>query len=317
MSQPTVNDVHTDAILSNILVAFLTLGQGFASTQAFPVVGVEKQSDKYYVYPKDAWFRDEAQKRRHGTESVGSGWELSTDSYYADLWAIHKDIGDDVRWNSDPAIDLERDATAFIAGKMLLRMERDWTAKYFTAGVWGTSTTPTNLWNDYAASDPIGDIQTAQTTILLATGHKPNKLIIGHRVKNALKNHPDILARIQYNGVTQIVTNDILAQIFEVEQVVVAEGIYNSAQEGATASMSFIAGNHALLVYAPRAAGIQVASAGYTFMWNKIPGGIGRPGRIKKFRMEELSSDRVEGEAAWAHKVVSAELGYFFNGAVA
>lgn len=317
MSQPTVHDVHTDAILSNILVAFLTHGRGFASTRAFPVVGVEKQSDKYYVLPKGAWFRDEAQKRRHGAESVGSGWDVSTDTYYTDLWAIHKDIGDDVRWNADPAMDLERLATDFVAQRLLTRMERDWTAKYFVNGVWGTSTTPLNLWSDYTSSNPIGDVQTAVTAMLLATGFRPNKFIIGHEVFNALKNHPDILARIQYNGVTQIVTEDILAQIFGVSEVIVSEGIYNSAQEGQTDSMAFIAGKHALLVYAPPAAGIQVASAGYTFMWNKIPGGIGRPGKITKFRMEEIKSDRIEGEAAWTHKIISSELGYFFNSVVA
>src|SRR5687768_900546 len=127
MPQPTTNDVHTDAILSNVLVAFLTHGRGFASTQAFPVVGVERQSDKYYVIPKGAWFRDEAQKRRHGAESVGSGFEVSTDTYYAHMWAIHKDIPDDVRWNADPAFDLERMSTEFVAQRMLTRMERDWT----------------------------------------------------------------------------------------------------------------------------------------------------------------------------------------------
>src|SRR5688500_8184161 len=98
MPQPTLRDVHTDSILTNVLVSYLNRGRGFVSTRAFPIVSVDKQSDKYYIYPKGDWFRDEAQKRRSGAESVGSGYTLSSDTYYADVWAIHKDVDDQLRW---------------------------------------------------------------------------------------------------------------------------------------------------------------------------------------------------------------------------
>jgi hypothetical protein len=38
--------------------------------------------------------------------------------------------------------------------------------------------------------------------------------------------------------------------------------------------------------------------------------------RIKRFRMEHLASDRIEGEMAYDFKVVATELGYMMNAAV-
>jgi len=39
--------------------------------------------------------------------------------------------------------------------------------------------------------------------------------------------------------------------------------------------------------------------------------------RVKRFRMEELASDRVEIEMAYSHKLVASDLGVFFNNCVA
>ena len=38
--------------------------------------------------------------------------------------------------------------------------------------------------------------------------------------------------------------------------------------------------------------------------------------RIKRFRMEQIASDRIEGEMAFAAKLVAADLGVFFEDAV-
>jgi hypothetical protein len=316
MPQPTLRDVHTDAILTNVLVSYFNRNVRLVAPRVFPIVSVDKQSDKYYIYPKGDWFRDEAQKRRSGAESVGSGYTLSSDTYLADVWAIHKDIDDQLRWNADPAIDLERDATMFVGNRIALRMERQWADTFFKTGVWGTDVTVTAQWSDYGASDPIGDIQNAQTTMLQATGFMPNKLVVGHQVMNALMNHPDIVDRYKYTG-GPVITEAILAQLFGVDEVLVARGVYNASQEGQTDSMQFIHGKNALLVYAPAQAGIQVASAGYTFMWRNLQGSIGQPAVVRKFRMEPIRSDRIEGEAAWDHKVIASDLGVFFGSVVA
>jgi hypothetical protein len=76
-------------------------------------------------------------------------------------------------------------------------------------------------------------------------------------------------------------------------------------------------GKHALLAYVRPNPGIRSITAGATFMWRGISGGLGQNVAISRFRMEKLKADRIEIEMAYVHKVIASDLGYFFNGAVA
>jgi hypothetical protein len=313
--QPTSRDVHVDSILTNVSVNYMNEQQNFIAPRVFPAVPVDKQSDKYYIYTKDDWFRDEAQKRGDVTESVGSGYTLSTTGYFCDVWALHKDVGDQLRRNADPAIDVDGDATRFVMQRMLMRMERQWTAEFFTTGVWATDITPASLWSDYGASDPIEDIETGKEAILTTTGYLPNTLVVGYQVWRKLKHHPMIIDRYKNTNDT-VMTEGLVARVFEIERILVARGIVNTGNEGETSSFSFIQGKHALLCYVPPAAGLNTPSAGYTFLWRGVSEGLGDPVVMRRFRREELKADRIEGEIAFDHKVIGSDLGYFFNGAV-
>lgn len=314
--QPTSRDVHVDAILTNISVAYMNERSNFIASRVFPSVPVDRQSDLFYVFTKDDWFRDEAQKRGDATESVGSGYTLSTLPYFCDVWAIHKNIGDQLRANADAGIDLDADATRFVTSRLLLRLERAWAAEFFTTGVWATDATPANLWSNYGTSDPINDIENAKETILVNTGYMPNTLVLGYQVFRQLQHHPDIVDRYKYTT-SQVITEELLARLFGVDRILVARGIANTGNEGETSSFSFIQGKHALLCYVPPSAGLNTPSAGYTFLWRGISQGLGDPVVTRRFRMEKLKADRIEGEIAFDHKVIASDLGYFFNGAVA
>lgn len=325
MSSPTPRQVHVDRALTNISVAFIQKQTMFMAPQIFPVVPVDKQSDFYYVYDQEDWFRDEAKKRAPATESAGGGYNVSTQSYNADVWAFHKDVPDQVRWNEDAPLNSERDATQFVTQRLLLRQENQWAADYFVPNVWGTdidgvAAAPgageTIHWSDYANSDPIEDIEAGKAAILATTGFMPNTLVLGYNVFRRLKNHPDIVDRVKYTS-SQTVTADMLARMFEVERVLPAMAIQNTAGEGVAASYSFIQGNHALLAYVAPNPSLLQPSAGYIFAWRGISGGMGQPIGVRTFRMEELAADRVEGQIAFDDKIVAPSLGYFFNGIVA
>src|SRR5687767_4466913 len=122
MPQPTALQVHVDTPLTNISTAYQQADTQFIATKVFKPVPVEKQSGKYFTFTKADWFRDEAKPRADATESAGTGFGLSTASYSCDVFALHKDIGEQARANADPGIDLERATTEFITQRMLLRM---------------------------------------------------------------------------------------------------------------------------------------------------------------------------------------------------
>lgn len=316
MSQPTANDVHVDAILTNISVAYIQEQAAYVASRIFPTVPVEKQSDKYFIYTKGDWFRDEAQLRAPATESAGSGYSLSTATYSSQVYAFHKDVDDQVRANADNPLNPDRDATTFVTQRMLLRQEIQWASDFFTTGVWANDVTPTNLWNDYTASDPIGDVETGKATMLNSTGYLPNTLVMGYDVFRQLRNHPDIVDRVKYTS-AENVTEDILARFFGVDRILVARAIKNSGAEGAANSFGSIYGKNAALYYVAPTPGLLTPSAGYTFAWRGVSDGMGANIGITRFRMPELRADRIEAQMAWDNKVIASDLGYFFSACVA
>ena len=317
MPQPTTGDVHIDAILTNMSIAFMQDQDHFVAGKVFPTVPVQKQTDKFFTYTQDDFFRDQVQYRADGTESAGTGYGLSTDSYSAQVWALHKDIGDQVRANSDAPLSPDQDATRFITQQMLLRQEIDWASNYFTTSVWGNDVTPSTLWSASSGSDPIGDVQTGINTVLTNTGYKPNVMVMSYAVFSILKNHADIIDRYKYTSSSSI-TEELLASVLGVERVLVMGGIKNSAAEGASASYAQIGDKDALLAYVAPNAGIMAPSAGDNFSWTGLAqsGGIGTNTAISRFRMDALRADRIEIESAWSYKVVSSALGYFFSNCV-
>lgn len=325
MPQPTQTNVHVDAILTNISVAYMQQQQNFVSTQVFPVVSVDKQSDKFFKYTKNDWFRDEAQRRADATESAGGGYNLGTDSYSAEVWAFHKDIGDQTRRNADAPLNLDREAAEFVTSRILLRQEIDWQQTFFNTGVWGkdyagVSGTPSTdefkQWSDFTNSDPMEDIEGGKELILSTTGFEANTLVLGYQVFRKLKNHPDIVDRIKYTT-SNVVTADMLARMFEVDRVLVAKSVKATNKEGASGAYSFVHGKSAMLCYSAPSPGLLQPSAGYTFAWNGVSSGIGAAIGTSRLRMDSLKADRIESEAAWDHKVVGADLGVFFGSAVA
>lgn len=333
MASPTAGAVHVDSALTNISIAFLQNASHFIAHQVFPNVPVAKQSDRYFTFDRGDFNRDEAQKRAPGTESAGGGYRLdNTPSYFCDVWAFHKDIPDMIVANADMAVDLERAASEFVTHKILIRKEKDWVGKFFSGGVWtndydgvasGATGAQTIQWSDTANGDPIGDIRAAKTTILQSTGMMPNTLVLTQPVMDALMDHPDIVDRVKYSGGVgntnpAMVNEQTLAALFGVDRVMVSRAIENTAAEGATEASSFIGGKKALLTYSAPTPSLMAASAGYTFSWTGYLGVGNNFGMAtKRFRMDHLESERVEGAFAVDHKLVSADLGFFWDSIVA
>lgn len=328
--QPTPSDVHVNKPLSNISVAFMQSAEDFVADRVFPNIPVSFQSDVYYEFDRGFWNRAQMQRRAPSSESAGSGYEVNADNAYrCDIWALHKDIDDRVRANADVPLGPDREATEWLSLQALLRREKLWASEFFASGVWtndyaGVSSSPSGSqvlqWND-AASTPIEDISDAKDIVKESTGFDPNKLVLGRQVYTKLKNHPDVIDRIKHSGHDAgrpaVANRRTMAALFEVDEVLVMAGIENTADEGATNSHSFIGGKKAGLFYAPPRPGLMTPSAGYTFSWTGLLGNSALGGRTMKFRMDQLKSDRVEMEMALDQKLVSADLGFFWDTVVA
>jgi hypothetical protein len=333
---PEGRSLHINAPLGNISVAYMqAVAENTIANQVFPQVPVQRQGDLYWKYNKGDWYRTAAGLRAPATESPGGGWQVSTDQYFAHVYAVHKDVDDQTRANADNVFNLDRDATLWVTQNLLIKRDQIWVTNYMTTGVWiggtgigggangadltGAAAAGSNQvvqW-DRAGSDPIGDIMTQHIGMARATGFRPNVLVIGPAVLQALLQNASILERIKYTAPGgAFINQQLLAQVFGVDRVVVTWAIQNTGALGAADNFSFMNNKTALLVYAAPNPGLMQPSGGYIFSWAGFLGGGAFGTRIKRFRMEHIESDRIEGEMAFDMKVVSPDVGVFFNSIV-
>lgn len=320
---PTPGDVHVNRLLTNVSIAFTQDANDFVASAVFPNVPVDNQGNLYQTYSRDDWWRVEVQERAPATETAGGGWRVGTDNYFARVYGVHKDVDDQTVANQDPGINMDRDATEWVTLQLMLKKEILFFNKFFTTGVWttdltGVTGTPSGAqfkrW-DAAGSTPIEDIRARITLMKQATGMKPNVLVLGPFVFDALLNNAELIARIQYTQ-RGVLNEELIASLLGIDRVVVGSGVVNNQPEGTAGVGSFIAGKSALLAYAAPRPSLLAPSGGYTFSWTGYLGAGAAGNRIKKYRMENIASDRVEGEMAFDLKLVSADLGVFWSAAV-
>jgi hypothetical protein len=282
---------------------------------------VQKQSDRYFVYTRDYWFKSGATKRAPATESAGGGFHIdNTPSYYCDKWSFHMDVDDDTRENCDDPIDMDRDATQYVMRNILLRREKLFVGRYLSPGVWGglvatnssglvgpEDFTPAVSWSN-DNSNPMNDISILRREIKRNTSLTTNTMVVSDDVNERLKQHPLVLDRIKYTE-TGIVTEQLLARFFGVSKYLVASAVENIAQEGMVGSYNFITNNKVLLTYVEPAPGILKPTSGLIFAWAGRFGASALGSRMKTIRMEALEADRIEGEMAFDMHMVSPELG--------
>ncbi len=314
MPNPTPSDVHVSSALTNISVAYMQDEKNFIADKLFPIVGVEKQSDKYHILNKNDFMRDEAKPRAPSTRAQRGGFRVSQDSYSCQTYAFAVPVDDETRANADSAISVDKSATAQATQKLLIQRERKFATSFFSTSVWGTDVTPGTLWSA-SGSTPKSDVDTGKATILKNTGYKPNTIAMSFEVFNALRNNAEIKDQFKYTSADSI-TEDMLARYFSVDRVLVGGGAYASNREGATAAQSFVFGKHALLCYTPKAPSILEASSGYIFGWKGFTGSANGM-RMRQYREEDIKSDVYECEASYDMKVVGSDLGYFFASVVA
>ena len=322
----TPSNVHIDQPLSNLTLAYVQEQTNFIADKVFPTVGVQKQSDKYYIYDRANMNRTgDVKKLAPRTEVNRIGMSISNDAYFADVFGLGMDFDEQTLANEDAVLDIRSAGATTLVNRLLIHREEQFAANFFSTGIWGTEDTPSNLWSDYVNSTPIVNVTSARREMQLKSGgFKPNTMVVGKEVRDILINHPDILARLNGGATvtnTALITDAKLAEIFEVENFYVMEAVKNTAVEGLSESNAFIGGKNALLVHAPATAGLMTPAAGLTFAWNNIPGANNLGITVESFSDDALKrqqvAEHIQVKMSYEMKVVGADLGYFFDAVIA
>jgi len=318
--------------LTNLCLSFFQEQSGFVSARLFPMVPVALSSAHYYEFDKGDLARDNVSRKPEFGHVAPAVFGKREKYYHCEadqiITGIDKISSLDYQRSAAPAIiDPRRAKVRFVAEQMKIHMDRKWASKYFNADSWthiyeGTSSTPSGnqfYYFDNENSDPVRFFNSLATKMRLAGLRKPNKICMGVNVFAALQTNPSMLERIKYQGSEAnpaSVTENVLAQLFNVKEIVVAESVYNAAPIGAEDDIRFICNpNDLLLCYATDAPSIDEPSAGYTFTWDML--GNGQYAAVQQYEgPESTHTEFIEGLICTDPQITCADLGVFLKGAV-
>lgn len=265
----TGHDVHIDVPLSNIAVEAFSTGE-YIAPQLFPVIDVRKQSDKYYTIQKNSWLRvPSTTLRAPKTSPTRVEFDVSSDSYFADNFALASENALEVLANADDAIQLRARTTRFLVD-MLMRDQEVRIANMVTSITnigSGVSLAGANKWSNYISSDPVADVTTGHAFIRSNTGLVANTALMDWDTYQMVRRHPVLLDMYKY---TQggLVNDAEIKEVFKVSNLLISNAIRNAALENSTASLVNIWGNNCLLAYiSPTPTGLRTATFGLAFRW--------------------------------------------------
>lgn len=304
---------HVDKHLTNISVNFKPTDFRMIADALLPRIPVEMLSDKYLIYNKADNFTVPRTYRGPRSKSNEVAFGSSDATYSCDEYGLRDFITDRENKNADAPMKKLEDAAESVTGLMLLDREIRAASVLGSTAILTQNTTlaGVNQWSDYANSDPFANIETAKAACFLPA----NTIMMAQNAFNKLKHHPDLLERVKYSE-RGVLTVDMLAALFEVDQVVIANAKYNSAADGLTASYGYVWSNDVIVAHVKSSPTLKSASLGYTVMATLEGGTDGF--RARRYRDEARGGGGtwVDVDTAMDELVVAAECAYLIKAAV-
>lgn len=318
----TPSDLYRNAPLENVSCAAFQDPSVFVAGAAFAPVGSADETGFYYDLTMNSVQRNKAAVRAPGTASEEGTWDLAKTTFLCEQYAYKEKLPEELV-QSGAMFDEEEAVAASVAEVLLISREIRWASAYFKTGVWAkdmigqaaADATHYIFWSS-ATGVPINDIEAEKNRQQLNGRRTGNTLVCGADVIVALLNNPQIAGKVT-GGATPdkigIVQLQQLAVILGLDRVLVGRGVYNTANEGATAVPSFILGaKSAWLGYVPPKPARRTPAAGYRFVWEGLAGNLEG---VRTFRWwdQNTHSWYVESIENDVFKVVNANLGTFFS----
>lgn len=219
-----------------------------------PPVSAAAQSGLYWTFGRDDQFLPpDGTLRAPGARPHQVRRTLSTSNFFARGYSLERQItAEEMKvWGVNNLGDARMDAVTQVTRLLQLDAEKKAATLLTTAANYASANKVTlagsNQW-DNAASTPINDVENAKLQISLI-GQQATALILTPYVLKALKSNPQVIARF-VNVKGGPVTNDQLASILGIDQILVASAV----QVDASNTPSFLWGKFAWIGYVNPAA---------------------------------------------------------------
>lgn len=279
-----------------------------------PRVTVGKQEFKYWKYSLADGFTipdTKVGRKSKPNEVEFSATETpdSTEDFGLDDPIPQADID-----NAPPKHDPVGKAVEQLTNLILLDREVRTANKVFDVNNYGSNNKVTlsgaSQFNDFTNSDPIKTIMDTLDACIM----RPNVMVIGRAVFSTLARHPKIVKAVLGNaGDSGIARRQDIAELFELEEVLVGEAWLNTAKKGQPVSLARAWGKHISLIYRDLTADTRGGTTyGYTAQWGSRIAGANPDSNIGL-----RGGQRVRVGESVKEVICANDLGYFIQNAIA
>jgi len=323
--EPTIEQGHIDAALTDFAVQAFYLNDNFMSNQIAPIIKVKNQSGGFQVIdPREALSDEHEEDLTYGQESTELNHVIDKGNYATHLIGKAAFLPDGIRLNSDNPNAEEQRRVRYIAYNQAIRRERmlasliDDVGNFHAAGHHFAAAT---AW-DVAATDPKIDIDAAARLITLASGAAPNRMMLTPLAFDILTRNSEVRDLIRYGptGPEYLRTGGIGDMVFNLK-LLKAGAIYDSAaplEAEATAflweDLTNIDDDWALIYYYDDTPSTDTAGFAHQFVWNANILAPGMMGRLRRFRVESREGEMFDLRSDWDLQITNGRAGAVITG---
>jgi len=325
MAVRDVRGMMVSGPLANVSVAYRN--KTYIGDRIFPILDNVDPKAQIARYLKGAWFSDEAAVRAPGTRARRGGYPTDYIGISTKEYAFAKEVTDEDRRFAGskfaPPLKPDQDALEFCADKVDLRKERR-VAELIFGSAW-SGVSGEDAEGGWAAASSgntfIIDVEARIETIRQNTGVRPNVMMLSANVLPQLKQEATVIDRIKYVE-RGIVTANLLASLFDLDEVLVGDAIYSTAKETKTGT-EWTAKNvweknagkgAAFLFYRPPGPGLKMPCPGYQA---RVPYENGQVRRVTTWRENAEHQDVYEVAEETDIVVTGADLGFLWYDCIA
>jgi hypothetical protein len=253
-----------DRLLSN--VSSMQLAKGTICEQLLPTIKAAQTSGKLAKYGKSHLRIEKSLKGGRGAYRRVEAITRSTTDFSMEGHGLEGMVTKEDYRNVELPFKAEEDETTGITSMLLLEKEKTLADTLTSTSIVTQNTTlsGTSQFSDYLNSDPIAIFSTGRKTVRDACGDIPNVAAMDWGVYNKLRFHPQMLDALGYKQARPGgLKAEELAVALDVEKIMIANCVYNSAKEGQTDVLAPIWGKHVVLGVLPEKAAVYQTSGGY------------------------------------------------------
>jgi hypothetical protein len=295
---------------------------GFIASQVLPVIDVASQAGNFGKIPLEQLLQ-----QRDTLRAPGSGYSRGKFTFLPATYVALENGTEEVVDDREAKMyaeyfDAEQVATMRAFSFVLRNAEQRVADLLFNATTWAGAALTTAVGNEWdknhvADATPIADVEAAVQKVYDGSGLWPNALIINRKVFRALRNIDDIVERINSEGAGNAskpsdITAAMLAQVFDLDFVIVAGSSKNTANEGQAATPGQIwSDEYAMVAKIATSNDMREPCLGRTFHWAEDGSSIG--GAVESYREEAVRGEVIRVRHDTAELVLYKEAAHLLS----